>query len=426
MLNLNELSAYLYAIATGYPDRVRSGLLEAQIEEDLRSDLLEIVSAGGTGDTIVRKIGDRLHDAKADAALVNECYRAAYYLSERWKDQLDNPLYNYFAANRSGGALDKWMHYLPIYHRHLSPYRGKPIRVLEIGVYRAGGLRMLRHYLGDQAMIVGLDVDELAKAAAGSDFEVMLGDQASVETLESVNFKFGPFDVVIDDGGHTMDQQITTVETLFPLLSDGGVFIVEDCHTSYWDEFGGGLRRAGSFIEWAKSRVDDMHSTHHHEIDHYSEWATHVDGMHFYDSVVVMDKGCRARPFNEVSGSSLFLMADRVSEQLALELVGSRDGARAELAEVKRELAELRQISEQDPDVQLVGAVRDELRLARAEIRRLQADSADISVRLVTSEDEREVMQGQLIEAWTQLNNMRKTISWRVTWPLRFVRRGGR
>lgn len=425
MLTLDELSTYLYALATGYPDRVMSGLLTADLDEDLREKLSGVVSAGGPAWLIAEQIGDRLHDAQADPALANECYRASYYLSDQWQAELDNPLYNYFVANRSAGALDKWMHYLPIYHRHLASYRGKPVRVLEIGVYRAGGLRMLRHYLGDQATIVGLDVDDLAKAAAGESFEVVLGDQASRETLESINFKHGPFDIVIDDGGHTMEQQITTIETLFPLMRDGGTFIVEDCHTSYWEDFGGGLRREGTFVEWAKARVDDLHSTHDAEIDHYSVWATHVAGMHFYDSVIVFDKARRGRPFNEVSGSSLFLMADRVSEQLAQQLIGTRDGALAELAEARHELAELRQISSQDPNTQLVGAVRDELRLARAEIRRIQADTADISVRLASSDSERDIMQGQLIEAWAQLNNMRKTVSWRITWPLRFIRRGG-
>lgn len=425
MLSLDDLSAWLYAISTGYPERAVNGLTSADLPDDLRSDLREIVLAGGAPDRIVERIGDRLHDSQIDPALVNECYRAAFYLSSAWAESIDNPLFAYVMANRAGGVIDKWMHYLPIYHRHLGPYRGKPVKVLEIGVYRAGGLRMLQHYLGSQATVIGLDVDQLAVDAAGEDFEVVLGDQGSAQVLESLNHQYGPFDIIIDDGGHTMEQQITTIETLFPLLSDGGIFIVEDCHTSYWAEYGGGLRNPGSFIEWAKQRIDDLHSTHSSAIDHYSVWATHVGGAHFYDSVVIFDKVRRRRPFCEISGSSMYLMADRVHEQLAQELIGTRDGAVAELREANRELAELKSAVESDPRVEAVGSVQDELRLARAEIRRLQSDTAELALRVTASDQERELMQGQLIEAWGQLNNMRNTVSWRVTWPLRFIRRGG-
>ena len=422
MLTLSELSAALYAIATEYPERALNVLQTAELTEDIRIDLVDIVSARQSREQTAVRMGDRLHDAGADAALVNECYRSAFYFGDQWQELLDNPIFNYISANRSAGVLDKWVHYLPIYHRHLAPFRGRPVKVLEIGVYRGGGLRMLRHYLGAQATIVGLDVDELAQKAAGSSFDVVLGDQSSAEVLAKINDDHGPFDIIIDDGGHTMEQQITTATTLFPLLSDGGVFIVEDCHTSYWESFGGGLHQPGTFIEWAKARVDDLHSTHAPALDHYSQWATHVDGIHFYDSVVVLDKKRRWRPFNEVSGSSSFIMTDRVGEQIAQELVGSRAGAVAELEAARSEIAELREIALGDP----TGARQDELRLARAELRKLRDETVEISQRLESVDAERDLLQGQLLEAWGQLNSMRKTVSWRVTGPLRFVRRGGR
>lgn len=422
MLTLSELSAALYAIATEYPDRALNVFQTAELSEDLRIDLVDIVSSNATREQTAMKIGDRLHDEGADSPLVNECYRSAFYFGEQWQELLDNPIFNYVSANRSAGALDKWVHYLPIYHRHLAPFRGRPVKVLEIGVYRAGGLRMLRNYLGSQAVIVGLDVDEVAQKAAGSAFDVVLGDQASVEVLTRLNEDYGPFDIIIDDGGHTMEQQITTATTLFPLLVDGGVFIVEDCHTSYWESYGGGLLKPGTFIEWAKARIDDLHTTHERSLDHYSEWATNVDGMHFYDSVVVLDKKRRWRPFNEVSGSSSFIMSNRLGEGMAQELIGTRAGALAELEAARSEIAELRQIGLDDPS----GSSREELRVARAELRRLRTEGSEISQRLDAADSERELLQGQLLDAWAQLNNMRNTLSWRITGPLRYIKRGGR
>ena len=125
-----------------------------------------------------------------------------------------------------------------------------------------------------------------------------------------------------------MQQQIVTIETLFPLLNDDGIFIVEDTHTSYWPVFGGELNGEGSFVEWTKPRVDDLHSRHHVGIDRNSIWATDLDGLHWYDSVVVLDKKRRFRPFNEMAGSASYLFGDRFSEGIGGGVAGHpRPGA---------------------------------------------------------------------------------------------------
>lgn len=50
----------------------------------------------------------------------------------------------------------------------------------------------------------------------------------------------GPeFDIIIDDGCHIVEHQITSFKTLFPLIKPKGMYIIEDLHTSYWKEYGG-------------------------------------------------------------------------------------------------------------------------------------------------------------------------------------------
>jgi hypothetical protein len=44
----------------------------------------------------------------------------------------------------------------------------------------------------------------------------------------------GPLDLIIDDGGHTMRQQQTSFGFLFRHLKVGGIYIIEDLHTSRW------------------------------------------------------------------------------------------------------------------------------------------------------------------------------------------------
>ena len=67
-------------------------------------------------------------------------------------------LWQDFKTN-DGRIIDKWMHYFPIYERHLAPWRNKTLTFIEIGVFKGGSLQMWRHYFGEQALIVGVDID---------------------------------------------------------------------------------------------------------------------------------------------------------------------------------------------------------------------------------------------------------------------------
>ena len=249
-------------------------------------------------------------------------------------------------------------------------------------MYRGGGLDLWSRYLGPSARLVGLDIDEAAVRAVGDRFPVVLGDQEDPEMLRRLESEYGPFDVIIDDGGHAMRQQIVSIETLFPLLSDGGTYLVEDVHTSYWSEFGGSLHGPDTFLEWAKQRVDDMHSRHCSDIDRKSIWATHLEGMHLYDSVAVFDKKVRFRPFNEIVGSSSYLFGDRFSEGLGIEILATRDAVMHESDRLRERLAAFEADEGSQQRVEAVRAAEanaDELRLARAELQRARQRAAELS-----------------------------------------------
>jgi len=423
----DNMVALLHALATGHADRALNiVVMEPELDEDLRRVMYAAIAENDEPDAQARAFGDALRDAQTDPSLANEAYRLAFYLSEAWSDMATNALYAQFSANRAAGVLDKWVHYFPIYTRHLEQYRGRDIVVLEVGVYRGGGLEMWARYLGPQARMVGLDIDEDAVRAVRGRFPVVLGDQADPEVLRKINDEHGPFDVIIDDGGHTMEQQIATIETLFPLLNDGGVYIVEDTHTSYWASFGGGLHESGSFVEWTKPRVDDLHSRHHVEIDRTSIWATDMAGLHWYDSVVVLDKQHRFRPFNEVAGSASYLGAARFTETLVIEMLATRDQA---LRDRDSYRDQLEQLQADEPDTEKTERLADawttgeELRLARAELARAKDQLATIGGQLTAQDEELTHTRNELLESWEQIRGIRRTSSWRVTKPLRAVRR---
>jgi hypothetical protein len=427
MISGQELAAFLHALSTGHPDRALNLVVTHQdLDDSLRRQLLAVVSDNHEPWLQARAAGDVLRDAKADQFLINECYRCAFYLSDVSRELAENPIYARFLANRTGPVLDKWVHYFPIYLRHLERFRGRPVRLLEIGVYRGGGLDLWQRFLGPDARLVGLDIDEVAVRSVNGRFVVVLGDQEDPELLRSIMREHGPFDIVIDDGGHAMRQQIVSVETLFPLLNDNGVYLVEDTHTSYWQEFGGALHDPATFIEWSKRRIDDMHSRHSSEIDRMTIWASHLDGLHIYDSMVVLDKRERFRSFNEVVGTSSYLFVDRLSEVLGIELLATRDAALAERDALREQVNALEldgQSRERVAEIEDAAALREELRLARAEMQRSREQTAHLQETLMERTEELSRTRNDLLDSWTQLNSLRQTVSWRVTAPLRAARR---
>jgi len=343
VLGNEAVTNILHAIATGYLDRaVNVVVMSKEIDEAERAVLWGALTKDPDRSAQARHFGDAMRSLGAERQFVNECYRVAFYAGEDWKKLSGNPLFAFFSANRSGYPLDKWAHYFPIYERHLARYRGLRVRVLEIGVYRGGGLELLRHFLGPDARLVGIDIDEVARAAARG-YEVEIGDQADPKFLKRVAEKHGPFDIVIDDGGHSMLQQIASVEALFPLLKDGGTYLVEDCHTSYWPEYADQGPKGKTFIEWVKARIDDVNAYHYSKAEELqTPWQTDLDGLHIYDSVVVLNKSRRAAPFSELSGDSEFINYPRQMGAIHLEMLATRDAAIAQAAHLATELERLR------------------------------------------------------------------------------------
>lgn len=215
-----------------------------------------------------------------------------------------NPLATFFEKNDDGRLIHKWLHYFDIYHRHFAPYRNRKITVLEFGVFQGGSLRMWRDYFGAKARVIGVDIDPRCAVLAEKGIEVVIGDQADPVFLRELAQQIGPVDVLIEDGGHRMDQQLTTFREMWPVITDGGVYLVEDLHTSYWAEYDGGYRRPGTFIEHAKTLIDSLNAWHSRDEHSFrvDEHTRTVAGMHVYDSIIVFDKGSVVPPSHRQVG----------------------------------------------------------------------------------------------------------------------------
>jgi len=122
--------------------------------------------------------------------------------------------------------------YLRFYERFFSDLRDKPINLLEIGVFHGASVRMWEEYFS-HGSIVGADIDRAAVRFRTDRTAIEIVDQSNIQNLIDLGVKRGPFDIVIDDGSHLWEHQITTLRMLFPFVKPGGFYVVEDLQTNF-------------------------------------------------------------------------------------------------------------------------------------------------------------------------------------------------
>ena len=218
-----------------------------------------------------------------------------------------NDLERFFSQN-DGRLIHKWQHYFEIYDRHFSRFRGSPVNIVEFGVSQGGSIQMWKHYFGDHAKIYGVDINPNCKQFEEAGVKIFIGDQEDRRFLQSVARQVPAIDILIDDGGHTMRQQIATFEELFPYVSPNGVYLIEDLHTSYWERWGGGYKRQGSFIEYSKNFIDQINAWHSKQPQKFkvSDFTKTAKSLHFYDSVLVVEKYPMMPPSHSRTGQAQF------------------------------------------------------------------------------------------------------------------------
>ncbi len=205
-----------------------------------------------------------------------------------------------------GRLINKWDHYFEIYDKYFSKYRGRKLNMLEIGVSHGGSLELWKKYFGEGVNIYAMNVNPECKKFEDEQVKIFIGSQSDPEFLKSIIKSIPNLDIIIDDGGHTMKQQIISFKVLYKHLLSDGVYLCEDTHTSYWYEYGGGLHKKGTFIEYAKSLIDFIYAWHikYSRIVQPNDITHTVNSIHFYDSIVVFEKTAgREKPFSLMKGN---------------------------------------------------------------------------------------------------------------------------
>lgn len=211
--------------------------------------------------------------------------------------------YEYLDAIAVNAGADKgsfYHNYTQIYAKYFSELKNKPIKFLEIGIYKGSSVKMWEEYFTHADLhFIDINFDAIEYFSKRAHYH--LCNQENREELTQLMQKTGgEFDVIIDDGGHTMSQQITSFTVLFPHIKRGGMYIIEDLHTSYWPHWG--ALGSNSTITFLKHLIDDVNfiGAHTAKASHLNIPASvsqslniyqeMIESIHFYDSVAIIIK----------------------------------------------------------------------------------------------------------------------------------------
>jgi hypothetical protein len=158
---------------------------------------------------------------------------------------------------------------------------------------------MWRDYFGPEAIIFGVDIDPESAQQGVTEGHIRIGSQTDESFMRSVIGEMGGIDIVIDDGSHRSEDVIQTLRATWPILADGGLYFIEDLHTSYWPAWGGGFLRRTSSVEALKTLIDTLHQPYFQSEADTRNLGIHRDSLEsvtFYDSLAVLRKGTCGPP----------------------------------------------------------------------------------------------------------------------------------
>jgi hypothetical protein len=200
-----------------------------------------------------------------------------------------NPLRKYVDEHTQGAGIWKWRHYFDIYDRHFARFRGQAVNVLEVGIYAGGSLEMWREYFGPKVELFGVDIEPACKASEKDGTRIFIGDQADPFFWAGVKLQVPKLDIVIDDGGHTPEQQRVTMDQLLPHLRRGGVYCCEDIH-GFPNEF-------AAYVHRLAHRLNHSANIEEHADDNERSLAgaaipfqSTINSIHLYPFMVMIEK----------------------------------------------------------------------------------------------------------------------------------------
>ncbi len=198
-----------------------------------------------------------------------------------------NSLYKSFKSSPRYSM--KWSNYFEIYNRVLKKFINKKVTLVEVGVADGGSLFMWKKFLGNKANIIGVELNPEAKTLEKKGFKIFIGDQADPLFWKNFYKKVGKIDILIDDGGHTNLQQITTLMESINYIKRNGVIIVEDTHASFISYKGFKNPSKFSFINFSVNFIENIHRRNPMLNKKIGELSNKIMSIEYFDSIVVFN-----------------------------------------------------------------------------------------------------------------------------------------
>ena len=345
-----------------------------------------------------------------------------------------------------GKVADKWLLYLTEYERVLHDLQDREVRLLEIGVQNGGSLEIWAEYFPAARIVLGCDINPDCALLEFEDprIKVLTGDANSDELQAAVAEYSTEFDIVIDDGSHASGDIVKSFARYFPCVADGGRYIIEDLHCSYWAAYEGGLFHPHSSVSFLKSLADILNFEHwgvdksrtdllqgfraQYGIDPDSSVLAQVHSIEFVNSLCVVRKAPVTR--NRLGDRVVAGVDERITQgQLALQAdlgitvepqAGNPWSAR-DLPPAEELPVRLREVADQSSQLNELRALVSDRESLQREIAdqataldKLRANAGDLETQL---RDQRQ----RLAAREAQLAGMYQSRSWRLTSPLRKI-----
>lgn len=217
---------------------------------------------------------------------------------------------NTIAKHRGTDKSSEIHNYCDKYQKYLPFNRDQKISILEIGVLNGQSLLTWKDYFYE-SKIVGLDINLDCKQFDDpkNGITVEIGSQVDPVFLNDVMRNHGPFDMILDDGSHMNDHVIFSFQHLFQSVKSGGVYVVEDVATSYWESYGGKRYGEGTMMEYFKGITDEVNFFGEWQEDHpvvharredllikqfekkgYDYIGTQIESINFLNGIIIITK----------------------------------------------------------------------------------------------------------------------------------------
>jgi len=180
--------------------------------------------------------------------------------------------------------------YMSFYETEFSSLKLEIRKILEIGVYKGASLETWSEAF-PKSEVWGIDIDPKTKKFEKDRIIVRVGDQTDENFLQSVVDEVGQFDIIVDDGSHFSEDQIKSLEFLFPYVSLGGLYVIEDLQTSYEKNFVRG--NVVSCMDYLKCLIGHLKRKSSIRKKHQkkcSNFERHMRSISFYPNIAFIRK----------------------------------------------------------------------------------------------------------------------------------------